>query len=126
MRADALQQLSQRDDIVITKVDKGGAVVIIDVNDYIREAIRQLNNTDFYNKKPNDQTEFKRNKVNNTINKLKLQRLLDDKTSKNIQTLEAGKPNLYVRIKIYKEGNPGRSIISSVNCHKTKKQFTIR
>ena len=100
-------------------------MVIIDVDDYIREANRQLNNIDFYNKKPNDQTEFKRNKVNNTINKLKLQRLLDDKTAKNIQTLEAGKPNFYVRIKIYKEGNPGRSIISSVKCHKTKKQFTI-
>ena len=100
-------------------------MVITDVDDDIREANRQLNNIDFYNKKPNDQTEFKRNKVNNTINKLKLQRLLDDKTAKNIQTLEAEKPNFYVRIKIYKEGNPGRSIISSVNCHKTKKQFTI-
>ena len=43
-QTDALQQLSQRDDIIITKEDKGGAVVIIDVDDYIPEANRQLNN----------------------------------------------------------------------------------
>ena len=36
----ALKQLSQRDDIIITKADKGGEVAIIDVDDYIREANR--------------------------------------------------------------------------------------
>ena len=61
----ALQQLSQRDDIIITKADKGGAVVIIDVDDYIRETNRQLNDADFYKKIPNDSTESNRNKVNN-------------------------------------------------------------
>ena len=82
--ADALQQLSQRDDILITKVDKGGAVLIMDVDDYIRDANRQLNNTDFYKKIPNDPTESNRNKVNNTVNEFKLQRLLDDTTAKNL------------------------------------------
>ena len=81
---DALQQLSQRDDILITKVDKGGAVLIMDVDDYIRDANRQLNNTDFYKKIPNDPTESNRNKVNNTVNEFKLQRLLDDTTAKNL------------------------------------------
>ena len=33
--ADARQQLSQRNDIMVTKADKGGAVVTIDVADYI-------------------------------------------------------------------------------------------
>ena len=47
---DAPQQLSQRDDTIITKADKGGAVVFIDVDDCIREANRQVNNTDFYKK----------------------------------------------------------------------------
>ena len=32
---DARQQLSQRNDIMVTKADKGGAVVTIDVADYI-------------------------------------------------------------------------------------------
>ena len=42
---DALLELSQRDDIIITKPDKGGAIVVINVDDYIQEANRQLNNT---------------------------------------------------------------------------------
>ena len=77
---DTLQQLSQRDDIIIIKADEGGAVVIIDVDDYIDEANWQLNNIGFYKKIPNHPTESGRNIVNNTINELKLQRLQDDKT----------------------------------------------
>ena len=33
----ALQALKRRDDIVITDADKGGAVVILDIEDYIKE-----------------------------------------------------------------------------------------
>ena len=56
----------------------------MDVDDYIRDANRQLNNTDFYKKIPNDPTESNRNEVNNTVNEFKLQRLLDDTTAKNL------------------------------------------
>ena len=87
--ADALQQLSQRDDTIITKADKGGTVVIIDVNGYIREANRQLDNTDFDKKIPNDPTESNRNKVNNTINEFKLQMLLNDTTEKKSSNLRS-------------------------------------
>ena len=41
----ALKHLSKRDDIVIANADWGGAVVIMDVNDYDREAKRQLNDS---------------------------------------------------------------------------------
>ena len=45
---DPLQQVRERDDIIITKPDKGESVDIIDVDDC--EANRQLNNTDFCKK----------------------------------------------------------------------------
>ena len=96
---DALQQLSQRDEIIIIKADKGGAVVIIDADDYIRKANRQLNNTDSYKKIPNGPTESNRNEVNNTINELKMQRLLDDKTTKSLQTPEVRTPNCQMQPK---------------------------
>ena len=38
-----------RDDTVIINADKGGAVVIMDVKDYVEECERQLNNTGNYN-----------------------------------------------------------------------------
>ena len=41
----SMKELSERVDIIITKADKGGAVVIVDVKDYIKQAERQLNNT---------------------------------------------------------------------------------
>ena len=44
----ALQELQSRDDIVITEAEKGGAVVILHVEDYVKEAERQLHNTKNY------------------------------------------------------------------------------
>ena len=41
----SLEDLQQREDVVITKADKGRAVVFQDVSDYINEANRQLNET---------------------------------------------------------------------------------
>ena len=43
-----MKELSDHTDIIITKADKGGAVVIMNVKDYINEAHRQLNNKDDY------------------------------------------------------------------------------
>ena len=46
---------------------------------------QQLNNTCFYKKIQNDPTESNRNKVYNTTNELKMERLLDDKTAKIVK-----------------------------------------
>ena len=41
----ALKYLSRRDDIIIANADKGDAVVIMDVNDCVREAKSQQNDS---------------------------------------------------------------------------------
>ena len=46
----ALRNLQNREDIIIPKADKGGAVVIWDTKDYITEAERQLNDGTMFNK----------------------------------------------------------------------------
>lgn len=79
-----LQHLSQRDVIIITKIDKERAVVIIDVDNCIHETNRQCNNTIFYKKIPTDPTDSNKYKVNNTIKEVKMQRLVDDQTAKKI------------------------------------------
>ena len=44
----SLKKLQKMDDIIITKADKGGATVILNVKDYIAEAVRQLNDIHSY------------------------------------------------------------------------------
>ena len=65
----SLRNLKERDDIIITKADKGGAVVIINIDDYLKEAKRQLDNTEFYHKLYQDLTETHAHIVNETIRK---------------------------------------------------------
>ena len=62
-----LEPLKKRDDIIITKADKGGAVVIISLKDYIKEAKRQLDNTEFYTKLEVNPTPTHSELINNTI-----------------------------------------------------------
>ena len=40
----ALTELQKRDDIIIINADKGGAITILDTDEYIKETNRQLNN----------------------------------------------------------------------------------
>ena len=39
----SMRELSEREDIIITRAGRYGAAVIVDVKDYIKEADRQLN-----------------------------------------------------------------------------------
>ena len=83
-------------------MDKGGAVVITNVDEYIREANWQLSKIYFYKKIPNDPTESNTNKVNNTINELKLQRLLDEKGHTRSSKPSSKKLSFYMLPKIKK------------------------
>ena len=46
--SEALLNLQKRNDIIITKADKAGSMVILGIKDYINEASRQLNDTNNY------------------------------------------------------------------------------
>lgn len=48
LERDALKSLSSRSDIVIREADKGGSVVVLDSEEYNREALRQLEDTTTY------------------------------------------------------------------------------
>ena len=100
----SMKELSEREDILMTKVDKGGAV-IMDVKDYIKEAERQLNNTENHRKLQEDPTKNKK------------QKLINEKVAEGLKRNDPKTPKFYLRPKIHKEGNPGRPAVSSVNCH---------
>ena len=74
-----MEDFQQRENVVITKEDKGRAVVIQDVSDYNNEANRQLNNQNFYTKCSEDLTYKHNRKVNTTIDSLKKVKLINRK-----------------------------------------------
>ena len=113
----ALQDLSQRDDIIITKADKGGATVIWDVNDYINEAYSQLNNIRFYQELDSDPTVEFTEAVISAINTLQARGSITNKIAKQLLPENVRTPKFYLLPKIHKQSIPGRPVISSINCH---------
>ena len=113
----SMKELSEREDIIITKGDKGGAIVIVDVKDYIKEAERHLNNTENYRKLQEDPTATNMKLVNDTIERFKKQKLINEKVAEGLKRNDPKTPKFYLRLKIHKEGNPGHPVVSSVNCH---------
>ena len=103
-----MKDLSDRTDIIITKADKGGAVVIMDVKDYINETHRHHK---ILNKDPAT-TNVKM--YNPKIKKR------ESTQRKNCRWPESVKPKTLkfcMKPKLHKKVNLGRPIVSSVNCH---------
>ena len=113
----AMKDLQDRSDIIIKKADKGGAVVIWNTEDYIKEADRQLNDTTSYKKLDTNPTEDNVKKIKSTIDQLKKQELISEKVSDSLIPENVKTPRFYMFPKIHKPNNPGRPVISSVSSH---------
>ena len=95
-------------------------MVIQDVSDYIDEANRQLSDENFYKKCNRNLTYEHNRQVNETINSLRKSNLLTEKTANMLITDNPKTPKFYTLPKIHKEKNPGRPVISSIDCHTAK------
>ncbi len=115
-----MDELKQRDDLIFTKADKGGALVIMDVNDYIKEADRQLDDTNFYRKLSSDPTKMYAERINSTIERFKEEGLITKNVSNGLMVNEPKTSKFNLNPKIHKENNPGRPVINSVDCHSSK------
>ena len=116
----AMQELQSRDDIVITDTDKGGAVAILDVEDYVKEAERQLKNKQNYQKINYDPTTLSNKTIHRVIWSFQNKNLLCKNISEGLKTENPKTPHFYLKPKLHKEGNQGRPMISSINCHTSK------
>ena len=112
--------MKKRDDIIITRPDKGGAIVTQDVKLYIKEVERQLNNTKNNRLLPNEPTKINNDAVNKTIKIFQKEHLIKDKVAEGLITENQRTQRFYRKPKIHKEGILGRPAISSVNCHSSK------
>ena len=113
----AMKELSDHTDIIITKADKGGAVVFMDIKNYINEAHRQLNNKDHYKILNKDPTTTNAKLVNDTIQRFKKEKLLGEKIADDLKVSNPKTPKFYMEQKNHKKVNPGRPVVSLVNCH---------
>ena len=113
----ALSDLQKLEDIIITKANKGGATVIIDVEDHIGEANSQLENTEFYQKLNFCPTEGYSNIVNNRLDKLTEEDDLSEEIAEGLKTDNPRTPHFYLLPKIHEEGNPGRPVVSFFDNH---------
>ena len=114
---EALKNLQQRDDIIITNAEKGGAVVIIYVQDYIKEANRQLSDTSNYQKLNIDPAGLYTGKIKAVINKYKDTEKISSKMANSVVRSKVKTPVLYLLLKIHKPNNPRKPLISSIDCH---------
>ena len=114
---EALLNLQKRNDFIITKADKRGTVVILDIKDYIDEVKRQLNDTNSYDFDPTElHTEIIKSKISN----LKNADLLTLKTTNSLLEEKFKTRESHLLPKIQKANNPRRPVISSINCHTSR------
>ena len=98
---------------MIKLADKGSVVVILSKEDYIKEAMRQLNNVSHYHKLPSNPTVKNATKIKGVENSL-FTRGLIDRPSKEFLTPNHPKiARFYLLPKINKLGCSGRPIVSS-------------
>ena len=114
---EALEILRNRTDIIITRADKGGAVVIMDIETYIQEAEKQFNDTNYYTKLPHDVTQLHEEKVKHTLNTLKSTCDLKENIKEGLMPLESRTPKFYLLPKIHKKQRPppGRPVVNTIN-----------
>ena len=112
--------LKNRTDIIIKPANKGSSVVVMDRDQYISEAERQLNDNTYYQLLDHDPTTEFAIQVADTVNKMHDEGYI---TEKNMEYLLVEKPRagrFYLLPKIHKSGNPGRPIVSA-NGHPTER-----
>ena len=107
----AIRSLKDNQDIIIKPDDKGGATVILNRQDYISEAFRQLEQPNYYSTLNTDPTQQYRKEL------LQLIRTFDPDLQRYFLSLIPANPSpgiFYTIPKIHKEGVPGRPIISGI------------
>ena len=108
----AIKALQKDQNIVIKKADKGSAIVVMDRCDYITEAERQLNDTDFYQKTPEDLTLKHIRVIREFLVSMHENGEIDQKTFDILDPTGARTPSFYFLPKIHKQIIKGRPIIS--------------
>ena len=102
-----LNELSSNPKIIIKKVDKGSAVVVMNTTDYLREAYRQLSDPRFYIKLDHDPTQEVAQKISNTLVKMHNKGLITENNLDYLNPESCTEARFYMLPKIHKKDIPG-------------------
>ena len=110
---DALNDLKLDTDLVIKSADKGGAIVLQNRHDYLKEGLRQLSNVNHYERSTTTLFDASSKKIKIYLTNLVKANYLPSNAHLNLTYKNPRLPSLYLLPKIHKTGNPGRPIISA-------------
>ena len=115
---EALRDLQGRRDIIIKPADKGSAVVIMNIADYLAEGYRQLADSNFYRPVSEDLTAEHNSIISDFVATMFLKGEITEKTCDFLVPTKPRMPQLYLLPKIHKPQRPppGRPIISANDC----------
>ena len=114
---EAMKYLAKRIGIIITTADKVGEAVIMDTENYIKEANCQLSDKNNYKTLQTDSILQHNKMVYDTFDQFKNENLLSKKTEEGLKMVNPKIPEVYIPPKIHKENKPWRLAINSINCH---------
>ena len=107
----SLHLLKTDNDLIVKPADKGGAIVIWPKDSFLKEAYRQLNDSNHYRKIPHDPTPEILTETKKLAYNLYKSKIIDNTTYKFLTTdTRARTPHLYLLPKIHKQEIPGRPI----------------
>ena len=119
---EALENLTERNDIVIKPADKGKATVIMDTEKYKAECFRQLNNPKFYKQLPKDITHQVEDRIHIRLKRLLIDDEIEEDTYTYLVPHRSRPARFYILPKIHKnkDNPPGRPIVSA-SSHPTER-----
>ena len=112
-KLDALENLRKNKNLIIKQVDKGGAIVLMNKDDYIKEGLRQLTDTRSYKEIDRDLTTKNATEIHRFLLIVKSKKLLPETNSTFLIPKNCRTPIFYLLPKIHKANNPGRPIVSA-------------
>ncbi|XP_043935455.1 CCR4-NOT transcription complex subunit 1 [Protopterus annectens] len=110
----ALMELKENNKIVILQADKGGAVVILDMDYYIQEGLPQLSDTRCYMSMGIDPTPKFKKEIDAFIDRAVEEGIISRSIAQHLTVTDPSKQILYLLPKIHKSltSLPGRPIVS--------------
>ena len=120
----ALKNLSEMNDIIFKKCDKGTAICIMSKENYVNEALSQLNKEKYYEQIPGPIYQNTIDPVNEILEDLKKMRCLNQSQVNYLKPRSEPRERLFYTLpKVHKESNkwltphipPGRPIVSDID-----------